>query len=274
MLTDLATENVFPLPGGLIVQPDLVLRHGRLRPLSGREEELFARYPDMPSAVRTTWLLTVCLQSLDNQPVTSDLVRQLLVADRDYLILQLHRLTFGENFQAVVRCPACDNQMDVSFRASDVPVEARPQTASSHRLDLGNRTVFFRLPIGEDQEAILRTSAEDAAAELLKRCILDDGGQPLSTEEGETLIAYMERVAPQLELDLDLTCPECSRQCLVPFDTTAFFFDEMAIRSEELLREVHALAFYYHWSETEILGLERERRRAYLRLLNESLRPG
>src|SRR5262249_146185 len=152
--------------------------------------------------------------------------------------------TFGENFQAVVRCPACDNKMDVRFRASDVPVEARPQAASSYTLELDNRTVYFRLPTGGDQEAVLRTSAEDAAAELLGGCILDDGGQALSTEEGEKLIAYIEQVAPQLELELDLICPECSLQFLAPFDTTAFFFDEMAIRSEELLREVHALAFY------------------------------
>ena len=57
-----------------------------------------------------------------------------------------------------------------------------------------------------------------------------------------------------------------------PFDLTAFFFDEMRVSSRQLLREVHTLAFYYHWSESEILGLRRTRRREYLELLSEALR--
>ncbi len=273
MNTELAVENTFPLPGGLVLQPDHLLNKASLRPLSGHEEEWLARHPGMPSAARVTWLLTACLLSLDDHPVTRDLVRQLLVADRDYLILQLRRLTLGENIQAVMPCPSCNNKMDVSFQVSDVPVEARPQSTSSYTLQLSDRNVSFRLPTGGDQEAVLRTKLEEAAAELLKRCILDDGGRQLSADECDTVIAFMERVAPQLDLELDLKCPECSKQFLAPFDTTAFFFEEMALKDEELLREIHVLAFYYHWSETEILRLERNRRRAYLRLLNAFLRP-
>ena len=108
-------------------------------------------------------------------------------------------------------------------------------------------------------------------AELLNRCVLSDGGKSLSSEEEEAVIGEMERLAPQVELELDLTCPECSYRFLLPFDTTAFFFEEMVLRGDTLLHEIHALAFYYHWNETEILKLERSRRRAYLKLLNESL---
>jgi len=273
MSTELTAENTFPLPGGLMLQPDHLLNKASLRPPSGHEEEWLARHAGMPSAARVTWLLTACLVSLDDHPVTSDLVRQLLVADRDYLILQLRRLTLGENIQAVIPCPVCSNKIDVSFRVSDVPVEARPQTASSYTLQLSDRNVSFRLPTGGDQEALLRTKAEDAAAELLRRCILDEGGRQLSADESDTLIDFMERVAPQFDLELDLKCPECSQQFVAPFDTTAFFFEEMALNGKELLQEIHVLAFYYHWSETEILRLERDRRRAYLRLLNAFLRP-
>jgi len=255
-----------------MLQRDQVLNKACLRPLSGHEEEWLARHPGTPSAARVTWLLNACLLSLDDHPVNSDLVRQLLVADRDYLILQLRRLTLGDQIQAVVPCPACNRKMDVGFQVSEVPVEYRPQSAASHTVELSDRTIHFRLPTGGDQEAMLGSDAEDAVGKLLKRCVLDDGGRELSSEEQETVIAVMERLAPQIDLELDLTCPECSQHFLAPFDTTAFFFEEMAFKGEELLHEVHALAFYYHWSETEILRLERGRRRAYLGLLNESLR--
>jgi hypothetical protein len=210
--------------------------------------------------------------SLDDRPVTPDLIRQLLVGDRDYLILQLRRLTIGENIQAVIVCPGCDNKMDVSFPVSDVPVEVRRQSAASYPLSLSDRGVSFRLPTGGDQEAVLGMSVEDGVVELVRRCLLDDGGRPLSAEERETLITAMEGLAPQIDLDLDLTCPECSWNFLAPFDTTAFFFDEIALKGDELLHEINSLAFYYHWSESEILRLERGRRRTYLRLLTEFLR--
>jgi hypothetical protein len=272
MNPELLTENVFPLPGGLMLRLDELLNHACLRPLSGREEEWLARHSAMPSAARVTWVLQACILSLNDHPVTPDLVRQLLVADRDYLILQLRRLTLGDQVQAVVSCPGCNQKMDVAFQANEVPVEFRPQSATSYTVELQDRTVRFRLPTGGDQEAVLAARPEGGVTELLQRCILDDGNRELSAEEQNTVIAAMEQLAPQVELELDLTCPECSRHFSAPFDMTAFFFEEMAYRGQDLLHEVHALASYYHWSESEILSLERNRRRAYLNLLNESLR--
>src|SRR5271169_4326318 len=117
-MTQSLQENVFPLPGGLRLPQGTVLTQASLRALSGREEEWLAWHPGAPSATRVTGLLAACVRSLDAHPVTEDLVRQLLVGDRDYLILQLRRLTLGENLQAVIRCPSCANKMDVSFPVS------------------------------------------------------------------------------------------------------------------------------------------------------------
>ena len=64
----------------------------------------------------------------------------------------------------------------------------------------------------------------------------------------------MEQAAPRVEIELDLTCPECGHAFLAPFDATAFFLAEMRMSGERLLREVHQLAFHYGWSEAEILG--------------------
>ena len=57
-----------------------------------------------------------------------------------------------------------------------------------------------------------------------------------------------------------------------PFDTTAFFLEEMRVNAKVFLQEVHTLASYYHWSEADILGLRRDRRRTYLALLSDALR--
>jgi hypothetical protein len=272
MNTGYLTETIFSLPGGLMLQQDQLLNTACLRPLSGREEDWLAHHQAYPNAARVSWLLNACLVSLGHRQVDSDMVRRLLVGDRDYLMLQLRRLTLGDQVQAVVPCPACEQKMDVDFRLSDVPVEYRPQHVPAHTLELSDRLISFRLPTGGDQEAVLGLEGDAAVEELLNRCILDDGDNPLSVEERQAVIAEMERLAPQVDLELDLTCPECAERFLLPFDTTAFFFEEMASKGNALLHEVHALAFYYHWSETEILKLDRHRRRAYLSLLNDSLR--
>jgi hypothetical protein len=271
-----AEDSPFLLPGGLVLDQGRCLRTATLRPLTGDEEDWFANHPQTPAAIAVTHILSACMVSLDDVTVTKNLVQDLLVGDRDYLVLQLRRLTFGDHFQAISACPACNAKMDVSFKASEIPVECRVRQAAKACIHLADpqpsgRTVSFRLPTGGDQEAALR-SGNDPVQTILDRCIFDDGGCHLSPHEREIVIEEMERMAPQIYLELELTCPECSKTFVVHFDTTAFFFDEMRISARQLLREVHALAFSYHWSEAEILRLRRDRRRAYLALLNETSR--
>jgi hypothetical protein len=270
MMNCVLDENTFALPGGLALQPNRTLSHAVLRPLTGRDEEWLARHRSSPSAVRVSWVLRQCLLALDDSPLTGDLVRRLLVGDRDYLMVQLRRITLGDRVQAVVVCPQCNQKMDVDLRLDDAPVQLRPQRQDTYELDISGRVVRFRLPNGADQEAVL--FGENSAEALLDRCMIDDTANSLSEAEREAMIAEMERLAPQVDVELDLSCPECSHQFVLPFDTSAFFFDEVALKTDELLQEVHTLAFYYHWSESEILSLDRRKRRAYLALLHEALR--
>lgn len=279
MWDEYSAASVCELPGGLALEDGHWLRAARLRSLSGREEDWLAQHPGTPSALAVTRLLGACLAWQDDAAPRYDLARRLLVGDRDYLMLQLRRMTLGERISAVLTCPACMARMDVDFGVGDVPAEWHPQKETTYALtfersDEPARTARFRLPTGADQEAVLGLDRERAVEALLARCLIDDGSAALSPAEQTMLIDTMEEQAPRLDLDLDLTCPECSHVFVAPFDTTAFFLEEIRINGRQLLREVHALAFYYHWSEADILSLTRERRRAYLTLLSDSLRQG
>ncbi len=267
------SEWTVDLPGGLIDEAGRRLATAELRPLTGNEEDWLAANAQVPCARAVTKLLGVCLVRLDDAAVGVDLVRRLLVGDRDYLMLQLRRITLGDKISAVLPCPACSAKMDVDFAVQDVPVEPRPQTAATYTLELAGRTIRFRLPTGADQEAVLHQEPDLAAAALLARCVVNDGGAVLTAADRSAVVEAMDRLAPQIDLELDLTCPECGHTFVAPFDTTAFFLHEMRTHGDRLLREVHLLAFYYHWSEAEILGLGQNRRRAYLALLSDALRP-
>jgi hypothetical protein len=269
------SDGVCDLPGGLVLDDGRRLGRAELRPLTGREEEWLTQHAGMPSAHLATKLLSACFVRLEDQPVNSEIIDKLLVGDRDYLILQLRRMTLGDRFAAVFSCPGCKRAMDVEFLAQDIAIEPRPQNAAAYTWALGDaqRVVRYRLPNGADQEAVADLSGGDAVEALLARCVIDDGGAPLSLEERAAVIAEMDRLAPQIDLELELNCPECGHSFTTPFDCTSFFFSEIRAQSRHLIREVHYLALHYHWSEAEILNLQRDRRRRYLALLNETLRP-
>jgi hypothetical protein len=192
----------------------------------------------------------------------------MLVGDRDFLMLRLREMTLGTRLNAVVECPGCLSKMDVDLETADIPFERREQSSQTYAVELNGRTVRFRLPTGADQE--LLASADQPIETLWTRCLLDDGGRALSADERGVVVDEMDRLAPQADLELDLTCPECALQFQLPFDMTSFFVSELRISVKRLLREVHSLAACYHWREADILGLRRDRRRAYLALLSDT----
>jgi hypothetical protein len=264
------------LPGGLILDDDRRLTRVELRPLTGFEEEWIAGHPDAPSAEIATHLLSACVVRLDDATTSRDLVQRLLVGDRDYVILQLRRITLGDRIQAVFACPACGAKLDVTFSTDAIPVERRPQEVGVYDLSLDctegcPRTVRFRLPRGADQECVASLDADTAVRVLLERCVQDDGGTPLSDRERDAVIAAMDQLAPKVEVELELACTECAHCFVESFDTSAFFFGEMRMGGEQFVREIHWLALYYHWSEEQILALTRARRRKYLSILADTL---
>ena len=269
-MRDYTETAAVELPGGLPLEGAPPITSVELRPLSGWEEEWLAGHAGAPPAVAVSALLDACIVSSDHP--RSRLARQLLAGDRDYLMLELRRLTLGDRVQAVLECPACGSKVDVDFPTGDVPVERRPQSRSGYSLDLGTgRNITFRLPNGADQESVAKMETSEAVETLFSRCVSAD--PPLSPEERAAVISAMEERAPAVELELDLTCPECGNTWAAPFDTTSFFIRELTARRQYLLREVHSLAIHYHWSEAEIMSMPRARRRAYLEMLSDATRP-
>src|SRR5262249_35238856 len=277
MIRGQGPESSFALPGGWLLGDALDAGQrcetAVLRPLTGHEEEWLAQHRGAPSATIASQILDACVLRLDDREPPRDFARRMLVGDRDYLMLQLRRLMNGDKIQAIMACPACSAKMDVDVDAGQIPVEGIRTYDGAHELALQTgarvraRNIRFRLPTGGDQEAVVGLPVDAAGDELLRRCLLEPCDPPLDDDEKAAVIAAMEERAPRVEIELELTCPECAQRFLTPFDTTTFFLSEMRISAAQLLREVHTLAFYYHWSESDILNLTRDRRRSYLALL-------
>ena len=162
-------------------------------------------------------------------------------------------------------------------------MELSPEAACQDEHGQEYREITFRLPNGEDQEAVSPLVANDAAQAftiLLARCIQRVGPweppgdalikrlSPLAQQEIER---QMEAVAPQVEFTMEGQCRECGRDFAVPFDPQECFFRELRASCDLLYREVHYLAYHYHWSEQEIMALPRDKRRRYIEVLADEL---
>lgn len=230
----------------------------------------------IPGAARISALLGRCVKSIGPEPGTASLAASLALGDRETLLLHLRRATFGDKLEPVVRCPSsnCGQPMDVPLTVTallpDPPGGSLPEYQECVSQPDGRR-LRFRLPTGADQEAVADVAQKDpmqAAWILASRCV--DGAE-LNAAELEQLGEAMAALDPYADLRLSLQCPDCGHAFKSLFDTGAYLFEETSMRSRQLYEEVHTLAFYYHWSEAEILALPAAKRRRYLELLQKAL---
>jgi len=284
------------LPGGVWDASGGLHREVELRPLTGYEEELLADKRAV-AAAQVTAVLSRCVRRIGPlQPVDEAQARDLSVGDRQYLLLKLRALTFGDKVDLSARCPwgDCGEAVDVDFLISDVPIkegrmqarsreiELAPAVAADSGFDRAALPVHFRLPTGADQEAVSPLLARNEAAAatlLLSRCIERIGDAAATLESVQRLSAAarleieraMEAAAPGIELTVEAKCPQCGRAFAVPFDVQDLLLGEARGSHELLMREIHYLAYHYHWSESDILGLPRERRRRYIEILADEM---
>ncbi len=290
-------QTTVRLPGGWWDPSGRLQRDAVLTVLTGRDEEQLSQLGRQETASLVTQVLSRCVRRLgDVSPVPAGVVRELLVADRDYLLLRLRQATFGDRIRADLFCPwaECGERMSVDFSIDELPVRESARKGPVYEMtlspmalagsagagDLAGGEVAFRLPTGADQEELSGLLASDEARALtllLARCIERLGARAtpdadavagLSGLARAEIEAEMLRAAPAVEREIETACAECRRAFTTPVDLRRFFFGELRTDNELLYREVHYLAYHYHWSEAEIMAMPRTKRALYLDVLS------
>ncbi len=196
------------------------------------------------------------------------------VGRRDARLLELREQFFGRTFSGVTACPACAEDIELTFDADEVRRDCdEPQAAFA--IAISRYELELRLPDTADLASIANAATiADARATLFARCVIratHDGASVDASALPEEVIdgaaAAMAEHDPQADVTLEMTCPSCAHAWLEPFDVATFLWTEVAAAARRLLREVHQLAWAYGWSEREILALSPARRGAYLEML-------
>jgi hypothetical protein len=231
-----------------------------LRAPSGADEEALLDLAGHGARVRA--LLERCVVAPAGARVGA-----LVAGDREAVLLHLRAITAGEHFGCSVSCPLCDEGMDLHMAVAELLLGPYPDPQPEHVATLPGGEVRFRLPTVDDLDAA--AAASEPERELLARVVL--AGEIATDADRESLAAELERLDPQAELRLTLTCVDCGAPVESVLDAAGLVLGELARSHDELARDVHALALHYHWSEDAILALDVPRRRRYLDLLADSL---
>lgn len=230
--------------------------------------QVWERGAGQPALTRALILLAVASPEQDNEALAS-----WNIGRRDGLLLNLRGALFGPEIRCLTDCTNCGEQIELNFRIGDVRVP-HGETGRAYRIATHGYEVQFRLPDSADLLALQGAPPSQAEGHLLSRCILGariENGEVAAVELPAPVLSAlsqaMSEADPQAEVLLEVSCPSCTAVAPALFDIVSHLWTELDAWARRMLREVHALALAYGWSEAEILRMSARRRRAYLDLL-------
>src|SRR5262249_42005630 len=105
------------LPGGYFDEQGRLHEEAELVPLAGRDEEVLLDEERLPPGAVTALLSGTLVRLGALTAIDEALVRRLLVADRQALLLKLRELTFGPRIKGNVLCrlPGCGERVSLDF---------------------------------------------------------------------------------------------------------------------------------------------------------------
>jgi len=188
----------------------------------------------------------------------------------DLLLRQFRIALFGNELTFVATCPACasvvESTIDLANSAPATPVQSQRVRIDQHSISLRPPTLGDLIGLPGDPAA--------ARQVLARRCIeaaevdgeLDPASMPLSDESLAAIGRAMSAADPAALSEIALACPDCDARWHSGLDMASFLWREIDAWARRTLREVHALARAYAWSERDVLALSPTRRQLYLEL--------
>ncbi|MFT6925772.1 MAG: hypothetical protein ACJAZP_001361 [Psychromonas sp.] len=274
--------NSSQLPGGLLLDGELH-RSFEFAPITGMlEREIAESGLGMHSLARqVTNILAYALDNVAGQRVTKKMIRMLSSGDREFLILYLHSLLEPDPRWITRRCAECDQPVQFQIDAAALPVKSAGEKYPQTALKLSFCDAQMRVPIGTDEEALADNCEDhDSAMSMLLKRLLTLGDENcldqaiaydrLTTSDLLMIDRVLDQMSPQISRSVNITCPYCLTEQLQSIDNYEWIIHE----NSSLDEQIHTLAFYYHWSEKEILSLPKKRRSQYVTLIERNLFKG
>ncbi|MFV0135491.1 hypothetical protein ACLGIH_20105 [Streptomyces sp. HMX87] len=216
-------------------------RDAEVRELNGYDEEAIAAagVGGVPYKVFEALLLRGVV-SIGGEPMSRKLAGELLIGDRELLIMAIRRCTFGEDLEFErLPCRTCGELVDLTVHLSAVPtVELEDPERIEFEVPLRKGAkAFVRLPTGQDQEAVFAIKGNRAKqdSEILSRCVLrlvqPDGtevrrppAQSISMADRQAISEFLVKTQPGPRLlDFSFTHETCGEEVPLPINLAVLF---------------------------------------------------
>lgn len=230
-------SNVVDLPGGYVTSTGEVITTAEVRELTGRDEEAILKAPNIGKALIT--ILNRGVVKVGELSATEDLLDQLLIGDRDALLVGIYRATFGDTVDlngydvktGNIESVTVNLAEDIKHKMLTDVLEQRRFTVKSKK----NEYVVV-LPTGLAQKE-MTSSADKSISELtsilLYHCVKEINGSPVFSMEQVKALGLSDRrliseeltnraPGPQFD-DITIPNPETDGEVVVPINLGAIF---------------------------------------------------
>src|SRR5215831_8344802 len=128
---------------------------------------------------------------------TVDALSRLSIGQRDSRLLALREMVFGADMAALVTCPSCGENLELTMNMADLKTDPGADTGFDLLLSVGEYNLRIRPPNSVDMtEAAFQPNVELVRRSLLDRCILEASiaGAPVLTADlpGDVLEAAVD----------------------------------------------------------------------------------
>ena len=259
------------------------LKTAQIRELNGFDEEHLTETSGLSPLTRSRILLGALLEFNAGKEAGGDLLRELTLGDFSAVLLQVRRMMFGDSMDCVMTCPACNAELSVNLKAGQLAENGKGTASEQVNVDgyLLNLRPVTMGDLERLQEQKRRHDAEGVTSVgrsleegFVRSCVTlsepnlpDTIGKDLLSRIGTKL----GEIDPRGDIVLDLTCPTCGHRFQAPFYPEDFFLRELDARVAQCEREVHWIAFNYHWTEDAIMSLPVNKRKRYVELINKTI---
>lgn len=233
-----APSGQVELPGGWFDRQGNLITSAVVKELTGHAEEKLSRI-DM-QANFPLFLQTLTKFGLDNiggHEPTDEMLGDLLVGDREALILGIRIATYGPDVEMHIGCPECGAEEDIAVELDkDIPVEkmADPKQRQ-YEVPLRDGRVAIVEPATCGVQDLIwdpkKTTAEMKTA-ALDRLVRSIDGRPVSLEEirdlgladRKALISRLSEVQPGPDFGgVKIPCESCGQEFQILLDLTDLF---------------------------------------------------
>lgn len=243
------------VPGKVVTLPGGVLREGKIHrdaeivSMTGLTRKSIARDDVRTNPTKVCDIILLqCLKRVGPFPVNGKLLNEMLIGDRDFLLLEIRRASMGETLKVATQCADCKNPIEVAFqidefeitRVNDSEFEVR-EDQRVFTIKKPGLNVLCRYPSGEDQQgmsSVLTKNPVEASYRLYAACVLEWNGQkgPFTSTFFEALPVgildefqqeFMGPKMPGPDLRKEEPCPVCANRIPFTFGASDFFFPHL-----------------------------------------------